>query len=192
MRRPCSFPRRTSSASPRWNLARTSTWSYARWQHTGAPDLPLLVVGQPGWGGVDLSARARALGLVDGRVRELGRLSDPDVAVVLSRAAALLMPSRAEGFGLPVLEAMHLGVPVIASDAPALVEVAGGAAMHHPVGDANGLTEALRAVVEDAAVGARLRERGAAPCRRLQLGHCGATDLGAVPQPAVERSCRRR
>ena len=89
-------------------------------------------------------------------MRELGRLSDPDVAVVLSRAAALLMPSRAEGFGLPVLEAMHLGVPVIASDAPALVEVAGGAAMHHPVGDANGLTEALRAVVEDAAVGARL------------------------------------
>ena len=125
-----------------------------------APDFPLVVVGQPGWGGVDLSARARALGLVDGRVRELGRLSDPDVAVVLSRAAALLMPSRAEGFGLPVLEAMHLGVPVIASDAPALVEVAGGAAMHHPVGDANGLTEALRAVVEDAAVGARLREQG--------------------------------
>jgi glycosyltransferase involved in cell wall biosynthesis len=126
----------------------------------GAPDLPLLVVGQPGWGGVDLSARARALGLVDGQVRELGWLSDPDVAVVLSRAAALLMPSRAEGFGLPVLEAMHLGVPVIASDAPALVEVAGGAAVHHPVGDANGLTEALRAVIDDAAVGARMRDEG--------------------------------
>ena len=62
-----------------------------------APDLPLLVVGQPGWGGVDLMRRAESLGLPDGRVRALGRLDDPDVAVVLSRASALLMPSRSEG-----------------------------------------------------------------------------------------------
>jgi glycosyltransferase involved in cell wall biosynthesis len=126
----------------------------------GAPDLPLLVVGQPGWGGVDMSARSRALGLVDGQVRELGWLSDPDVAVVLSRAAALLMPSRAEGFGLPVLEAMHLGVPVIASDAPALFEVACGAALHHAVGDAAALAEAMRAIVNDEMLAASLRDGG--------------------------------
>jgi glycosyltransferase involved in cell wall biosynthesis len=125
-----------------------------------APDLPLLIAGQPGWGGIDLPSRATAVGLAEGRVRELGRLSDPDIAVVLSRAAALLVPSRAEGFGLPVLEAMSLGVPVIASDAPALVEVAGGAGVHHPVGDASSLAEAMRAIVDDGALAASLRAAG--------------------------------
>jgi glycosyltransferase involved in cell wall biosynthesis len=55
---------------------------------------------------------------------------------------------------------MSLGVPVIASDAPALVEVAGGAAVHHPVGDAGALAEALRAIVDDGALAASLREAG--------------------------------
>ena len=78
------------------------------------------------------------------------------------------MPSRAEGFGLPLLEAMSLGVPVIASDAPALVEVAGGAAVHHAVGDASALAEAMRAVVEDGAVGACATRP--ATSRRLRVG----------------------
>jgi glycosyltransferase involved in cell wall biosynthesis len=125
-----------------------------------APDLPLLVAGQPGWGGINLASRAAALGLADGRVRELGRLTDADVAVVLSRAAALLVPSRAEGFGLPLLEAMSLGVPVIASDAPALLEVAAGAALHHPVGDAPALADAIRSILDDGSLATSLRQAG--------------------------------
>jgi glycosyltransferase involved in cell wall biosynthesis len=126
-----------------------------------APDLPLLVVGQPGWGGVDLVQAAAAAGLSNGRVRALGRLSDPDVAVVLSRAAALIMPSRSEGFGLPMLEAMSLRVPIVASAAPALVEVAAGAAVHHPVDDSQGLAAALRSVLTDSRLSNALRDRGA-------------------------------
>ena len=125
-----------------------------------APDLPLYVAGQPGWGGVDLDATAASLGLAPDRVRALGRLADDDLAAVLETAVAVVAPSRAEGFGLPVAEAMALGVPVVCSDAPALVEVAGGAALTVPVDDVLALAEALGAVAGDAALRARLSRLG--------------------------------
>ncbi|MEN3358945.1 MAG: hypothetical protein V7637_2927 [Mycobacteriales bacterium] len=114
-----------------------------------APEVPLLVVGQPGWGGVDPAAAAAELGLPPGRVRVLGRLSDPDLATVLHRATALVAPSRAEGFGLPVLEAMAAGVPVVTSDAPALVEVGGDATIVVPRDAPSALAVALRSLLAD-------------------------------------------
>jgi glycosyltransferase involved in cell wall biosynthesis len=125
-----------------------------------APDVPLLVVGQPGWGGVDPESLARAEGLPDGRVRALGRLSDPDLATVLSLATALVVPSRAEGFGLPVLEAMHAGTPVVCSADPALAEVGGDAVRTTPIGDSRALAVALGAVLSDPDLRARMAERG--------------------------------
>ncbi|MCU1591551.1 MAG: glycosyl transferase group 1 [Frankiales bacterium] len=124
-----------------------------------APRVPLLVAGQPGWGGLDPAAEAGRLGLAD-RVRVLGRVSDEDLAVLMSRATALVVPSRAEGFGLPMLEAMSLGTPVVTSPDAALEEVAGGASLVAADGE---LATVLRSVLEDAS----LRERlGAAGRRR--------------------------
>jgi glycosyltransferase involved in cell wall biosynthesis len=123
-----------------------------------APPVPLLVAGQPGWGGIDVAGRAAELGLGD-RVRLLGRLPDADLAVVLG-ATALVAPSRAEGFGLPVLEAMAAGLPVVSSDAPALVEVGGGATVTVPVGDDAALATALAEVVDSEPLRARLIEAG--------------------------------
>ncbi len=125
-------------------------------------DLPLVVVGQPGWGGVDLHRVAAEAGLPRDRLRLLGRVSDADLAVVLSRALAVLVPSRAEGFGLPVLEAMALGTPVVSSDAPALVEVAGGAAVVTPAGDAGALAAAIAGLAGDTALRERLSREGVA------------------------------
>lgn len=122
-------------------------------------DVPLFVVGQPGWGGIDVRARSADLG-ISGRVRLLGRLPDADLAVLLDRAALLVSPSRAEGFGLPVLEAMAAGVPVVSSDAPALVEVGGGATVTVPVGNAAALADALAGVLGDSALRRRLADAG--------------------------------
>ncbi|WP_330272568.1 glycosyltransferase family 4 protein [Lentzea sp. NBC_00516] len=102
--------------------------------------VPLVVIGQQGWGDVDLGAP---------HVTLLGKVSDQRLASVLAGATVLAAPSLAEGFGLPVLEAMAAGVPVVHSDDPALVEVAGGAGTVVRRGDLASLTEGLRAVLAD-------------------------------------------
>jgi glycosyltransferase involved in cell wall biosynthesis len=128
--------------------------------HPDAPDLPLVHVGPPGWGGLDVAAGAARAGLDVRRVRTLGRISDTDLAVVLARAAALLVPSFSEGFGLPVIEAMAHGVPAVVSDVPALVEVGGDAVLAVPVGDPAALAAAAASVVADDGLRRRLSDAG--------------------------------
>ncbi|WBU37754.1 glycosyltransferase family 4 protein [Homoserinibacter sp. YIM 151385] len=132
---------------------------------TGAAgELPLLVVGPAGWGDVDVASVAEDAGLPEGRVRALGRLDDEDLALVMSRAEVFVFPSLAEGFGLPVLEAMHFGVPVIHSDAPAVAEVAADAGLAVALEPGEGypgrLAAAIRGVLEDDALRARLGVQG--------------------------------
>ena len=113
------------------------------------PEIPLVIIGPDGWGGVDVASAAHKRGLTD-RVIHLGQISDANLAVVVSGALALVQPSREEGFGLPVLEAMSLGTPTVISSAAALTELAGGAALVTPVGDAAALMVALSEITGDA------------------------------------------
>jgi glycosyltransferase involved in cell wall biosynthesis len=100
---------------------------------------------QPGRG---LDATVRELGLAS-RAVWLPSVSRAELVTLLQGARALIQPSLAEGFGLPVLEAIACGCPVVASDTPALVEVLGGAAVHAPVGSAGGLADALRRIHDE-------------------------------------------
>lgn len=131
----------------------------------GCPDLPLLHVGPSGWGGLDLGQEAARLGVRPGRFRSLGRIDDTDLAIVLSRASLLLAPSRSEGFGLPVLEALSHGVPAVVSDVPALVEVGGDGVVVVPVDDPPALAAAAAEVLGDPALRQRLSVAG-----RLRAG----------------------
>ncbi len=121
----------------------------------------LALVGPPGHGAEEALEAAERLG-VAGRVRWLRYLPASEVAALLAGARALLFPTRYEGFGMPVLEAFRAGVPVVASDAASVVEVAGGAAVHAAPDDADALGRALVAVLEDPARAAELVARGRA------------------------------
>ena len=129
-----------------------------------AVDLPLLIAGPAGWGNLDVAAIAAEAGLRADRVRTLGHLPDADLAVVMARAAVFVFPSIAEGFGLAVLEAFHLGTPVVHSDDPAVVEVAAGAGVTVQREDAadypERLASAVASVVGDATLSTRLRVTG--------------------------------
>lgn len=124
------------------------------------PGLDLAVVGPSGWGGIDLTGLAAAADLPPGRCHALGRLPDDDLAAVLAGATVLAAPSRAEGFGLPVLEAMAAGVPVVVSDAPALVELVGPAGLVVRRGDERRLAETLDGLVTDPALARDVAQRG--------------------------------
>jgi glycosyltransferase involved in cell wall biosynthesis len=79
-------------------------------------------------------------------VHTVGYLDDADLRCVVAGATAVVLPSRDEGFGLPVLEAMAAGIPVVCSDLPALREVAGGLATLVPSGAPAALATALASV----------------------------------------------
>lgn len=119
----------------------------------------LVVVGPRGWGGVDVGQDAEARGVGD-RVTVTGRVEDADLASLYAGASLVVMPSRAEGFGFPVLEAMTLGVPVVTSDDPAMCEVGGGATQLFHVGDPTALSAAIVRVLGDAGLRAQMIKAG--------------------------------
>ncbi|MBI5498395.1 MAG: glycosyltransferase family 4 protein [Deltaproteobacteria bacterium] len=104
-----------------------------------APQLRLDVAGTPLEGSEQL---ARALGLAD-RVRFLGPVDEGAMVDLLQRARVVAVPSTLEGFGLPVLEGMAVGAPVVCSDIPVFHEVAGGVARYVPPLDAVAWARAL-------------------------------------------------
>ncbi len=146
------------SLEPRKNVA-TLVAAAARLARAGRPPPPLVLAGYQGWrnaGMVDPADRATlGAGLV-----ELGRVAEADLWALYGGAVALAVPSRHEGFGLPAVEAMSQGCPVICSDIPALVEVTAGAAITVPPSDVAGWADAVDGLLGDPATRAALAAAG--------------------------------
>jgi glycosyltransferase involved in cell wall biosynthesis len=123
-----------STLEPRKNLPRL----VEAYRRAGLNGLPLLIAGAPGWGDVQVGGEG---------VRWLGEVGDDELARLYRGARAVAYVSLYEGFGLPVLEAMACGVPVVTARTGALEEVAGGAAVLvdplDPDAIAAGLAEAI-------------------------------------------------
>jgi len=127
--------------------------------HRRRPDTKLVLTGGAAQAEARLRAVAHDLGISDA-VHRTGRIPAADVDVLYRGAVALAFPSLYEGFGIPVLEAMSRGCPVLAADATALPEVVGGAGLLLPPGDPESWSEAMVRVLEDEALRDRLIRAG--------------------------------
>jgi glycosyltransferase involved in cell wall biosynthesis len=147
------------------------------------PGLALVIAGPEGWGSDQLAA-AVAASAVSERVLSLGWVDEKARHALLEGAAVFAYPSRYEGFGLPPLQAMASGAPVVASATGALKEVLGDAAWLVDVGDAGALANALENVLDDNAVRQELVDKGRARAALYSWGAC-ATGLVSLYQEAT-------
>jgi glycosyltransferase involved in cell wall biosynthesis len=124
-----------------------------------AADHDLVVVGGRGWKDRNL-VRALEARTAGRRVHWLGYVSEPSLVELYTGADLFVFAARLEGFGLPVLEAMACGTPVIASDIAALREVGGDVARFVPPGDDAAFTQAIGEMLQDADSRAKMRAEG--------------------------------
>jgi glycosyltransferase involved in cell wall biosynthesis len=131
---------------------------------TVEPETQLVIAGGRGWLYQDIFTEAGRHG---DRVRILGFVDEADLPALYRNAALFAFPSLYEGFGLPVLEAMACGVPVVCSNASSLPEVAGDAALLVDPLETDGLAEAMARVLEDAGLRREMVARGVAQAARF-------------------------
>jgi glycosyltransferase involved in cell wall biosynthesis len=108
-----------------------------------------------------------------------GFVDEPVLEGLYATATTLVLPSLSEGFGLPILEAMQRGLPVACSDAAALPEVAGGAALLFDPRDAGSIRAALERVLHDDELRARLRAAGRTRAAQLTWDRTARATLAA-------------
>lgn len=164
------------TVEPRKNLARL-VLAYRR---LARPDVDLVLVGPRGWN-EDLGALVAP---VADRVRVLGFVPTDDLDAIYAGASAFCYPSLLEGFGLPVLEAMAHGAPVVTSAGTATAEAAGDAGLLVDPLDVGAITSALATVLEDEAVADRLRAAGPQRCESFTWEQTAAATIDAYREVA--------
>jgi glycosyltransferase involved in cell wall biosynthesis len=122
--------------------------------------LQLLVAGARGWKNTKLDETIRRLGLTADDIRFLGVVPEEDLPVLYSGSRLFVFPSLYEGFGLPLVEAMACGVPVIASNTSSIPEVVGDAALLVPPTQPEGFAEAIQRVRSDENLRRTMIEKG--------------------------------
>jgi glycosyltransferase involved in cell wall biosynthesis len=151
---------------------------------------PLLLVGAAA-ADCDVHALARARGLDERRLRTVVAKADDELATLYRSALATLVPSRNEGFGLPALEAMACGCPVLAARAGALPEVCGEAALLLDADDAGAWLAAVRMLQADPARRSALADAGLAQARSFTWERSARALIGLYREAAAMHPRRR-
>lgn len=155
---------------PRKNLS-TLFAAYANLPTSLRQRFPLVVAGMSGWHTTELMKSAEAL-LRRGELHLLGYVADELIPLLYAGAAAFCYPSRYEGFGLPALEAMASGVPVITSNRTSLPEVVGDAGIMVDPDDVDGMCDRLRQLLEDRVYAKNLGLRGLMRAQAFSWDRC--------------------
>jgi len=148
-------------------------------------DPHLVVVGQAAWGTAEEDASLESKGLRE-RVHFTGYVADADLPAIYAGADVFAFPSLYEGFGLPVLEAMASGVPVVTSNVSAMPEVAGDAALLVDPTDASALARAIASILDDQSLAARLRAAGLERARAFTWDACAVRTVAVYNKVLVE------
>jgi glycosyltransferase involved in cell wall biosynthesis len=127
---------------------------------TASLDSPLLVVGASGWKNSSLFSEIRSAGLTENEIRFLGYIPDADMPKFYAGSQLFLFPSLYEGFGLPPVEAMACGAPVIASNAPCMPEILGDASMLVPYDQPEVIASAIKQLRDNESLRETLRAKG--------------------------------
>jgi glycosyltransferase involved in cell wall biosynthesis len=175
------------SLEPRKNVE-TLVRAFDRWiAETGRPHL-LVLAGPEGWV-VDRDATLASMNAARERVRVVGPVVGDHLGGAYRGADLFAFPSRHEGFGLPVLEAMVQGTPVVAADIPALRETAGSAAVLVAPDDERAWADAFERLIADADERAAMAAAGRVQAAHFSWARC-AQETRAVYEEALARSAR--
>lgn len=156
--RPQHYVLMVGTLEPRKNHVRALE-AFRLFRNQSGQDWQMLIVGSPGWSYAPILQGARGTGLGEA-VTFLGHVSLGDLGALYQQAGALFFPSLKEGFGLPILEAMALGCPVVTSNCSAMAEVGDGAAQLVDPLDVRSMADGLQAVLTDQERRSKLILRG--------------------------------
>ena len=162
---------------PRKNLVQAIE-SYRALPDELAKRYPLAIVGMRGWKEKGLFADLNTL-VTEGKAKLLGYVDAADLPVLYSGSRGLIFPSLYEGFGLPVLEAMACGTPVIASNSSSIPEVIGDAGMLVDVGDIDGMKECINTLCSDDAEFSRMSKAGLMQAKKFSWETCAEQTYAA-------------
>lgn len=177
-----SFFLYTGTIEPRKNII-TLLRAYDRLPMLAKRNFPLVISGYKGWENAELF-KLFFKGESEGWLKYLGFVPGKHLPILYSAATSFVFPSIYEGFGLPVLEAMASGTPVICSNATSLPEVVGDTALMHDPKDVDCLTTYLQKMIDDGSKKQSMIDAGLVQAKYFSWSACADKTIEAYEQVA--------